>query len=200
MRPNTNTPAVCVVVQNIYDDDVRVRRKAQALAENNFKVDVIALEPLQKKGSAPYSLEGVTVYTIPLKKKRASRLRYLYEYSLFFFLSFIKLSFLTFKNRYTIIDVNTLPDFLVFVSIIPKLMGATVIVDMHEIMPEFYMSKYNIDRTHWIIRLLRFQEKLSIRYADYVFTVNEPYFGSWVMVLNAKTCNTLLGETTSPLR
>jgi glycosyltransferase involved in cell wall biosynthesis len=81
---------------------------------------------------------------------------------------------LTARKRYKVIDINTLPDFLVFAALIPKMMGAKVLLDMHEIMPEFYMSKYGVEYDHWIIRLIRWQEKISMKFADYVLTINKP--------------------------
>ena len=46
-------------------------------------------------------------------------------------------------RRYAAIDVNTLPDFLVFAPALAKWMGAKLILDLHEIAPEFFMSKYH---------------------------------------------------------
>jgi glycosyltransferase involved in cell wall biosynthesis len=45
---------------------------------------------------------------------------------------------------------------------------------MHEITPEFYMSKYGISRESWLVRILTFIEKISFDFADYVVTINEP--------------------------
>jgi len=41
------------------------------------------------------------------------------------------------KRHYAVIDVNTLPDFLVFAAASAKWMGAKIVLDMHEITPEF---------------------------------------------------------------
>ena len=163
-----------MIVQNDYANDARVRRKAEALVEEGYCVDVIALRTKIKPSASKYELNGVTVYTLPLKKKRGNYYRYLYEYVTFFFMALIKVIMLMIRKRYKIIDVNTLPDFLVFSALIPKLMGAKILLDMHEIMPEFYMSKYGVNGDHWMIRLIRWQEKISMQFADYVLTINEP--------------------------
>jgi hypothetical protein len=73
-----------------------------------------------------------------------------------------------------VIDVNTLPDFLVFAPIVARWMGAKIILDMHEITPEFYMSKYGIREGSVPVRVLKFLEKVSMRFADHVLTINEP--------------------------
>jgi glycosyltransferase involved in cell wall biosynthesis len=77
-------------------------------------------------------------------------------------------------RRYAAIDVNTLPDFLVFAPILAKWMGARLILDMHEIAPEFYMSKYGSTENSRAVRLLKYIEKVSMRFADQVLTINEP--------------------------
>ena len=53
-------------------------------------------------------------------------------------------------------------------------MGAKLVLDMHEITPEFYMSKYGITASSSTVRLLTFLEKISMKFADHVITINEP--------------------------
>jgi glycosyltransferase involved in cell wall biosynthesis len=164
---------VCILLQNYYDFDVRVRRKAETLTAAGYEVDVIAL---RSPNSSPprYNLNGVNVHTIPLGKKRSSRQRYLFEYVAFFFLAFWKLSFPLRKRNYSLVDVNNLPDFLVFAAFRAKWKGAKVVLDMHEITPEFYMSKYGIKEDSWLIGFLKMVESISMRFADHVITINAP--------------------------
>jgi glycosyltransferase involved in cell wall biosynthesis len=164
---------ICLLVQNHYDMDIRVRRKAEALVAAGFGVDVLALaaSPAQPGN---YVLNGVNVYTLSLGKKRGSLARYAFEYLAFFCWAFWKLSILMEKRRYRAVDVNTLPDFLIFAAAYAKLRGAKLILDMHEITPEFYMSKYGLGEGAWSIKLHRFLERLSFGFADHVLTINEP--------------------------
>jgi len=164
--------SVCLIVQNVYDIDSRLRRKAEALVSAGYSVDVLALAPAHGKGT--YTLGNVNVYTISLGKKRGSLARYLFEYSAFLMWAFIGLFLLMRRRRYAVIDVNTLPDFLIFAALPGRWMGAKLILDMHEITPEFYMSKYGIAESSWLVRLLRFQERISFNCADHVITINEP--------------------------
>jgi hypothetical protein len=60
----------------------------------------------------------------------------------FFVLTFFKLARLMHKRRYAVIDVNTLPDFLVFAACYASWKGAKVVLDMHEITPEFFISRF----------------------------------------------------------
>jgi len=161
-----------MLVQNVYDVDPRVRRKAEALVVAGYSVDVLALR--SANGSKAYTMNGVNVHTLSLGKKRGSLARYALEYAVFFLWALVRLTLLMRKRRYVAIDVNTLPDFLVFAAVPARLMGAKLILDMHEITPEFYMSKYRIAAHSWVVRFLKYQEKLSFDCADHVITITEP--------------------------
>ncbi len=164
--------SVCILVQNVYDADSRVRRKAEALVAAGYSVDVLALAAAD--GKKTYTLDGVNIYTVSLRKKRGSLARYIYEYAVFFLWAFVRVFLLMRRRRYAVIDVNTLPDFLIFAVVPERWMGAKLILDMHEITPEFYMSKYGIAKDSWLVRLLQYQEKMSFDCADHVMTINEP--------------------------
>ncbi len=164
--------SICLVVQNVYDVDPRVRRKAEALVGAGYLVDVLALRA--SHGERAHSLNGVNVRTVSLGKKRGSLARYLFEYAAFFSWAFVRVSFQMLQRRYAVIDVNSLPDFLIFAPILARWMGAKLILDMHEVTPEFYMSKYGIAEKSWTVRLLKYVEKISVDFADHVITVNEP--------------------------
>jgi glycosyltransferase involved in cell wall biosynthesis len=163
---------ICSVVQAYYEFDNRVRRKVKALVAAGFSVDVLALH--SPGATKTYTLDGANVRTISLGKRRGSRARYAFEYVVFFLWVLGRLTVQMLRRRYAFIDVNTLPDFLVFASACAKWMGAKVILDMHEITPEFYMSKYGIAKESWWVRLLKYQEKISIQFADHVITISEP--------------------------
>jgi glycosyltransferase involved in cell wall biosynthesis len=164
--------SICLVVQSIYDSDPRVRRKAEALVAAGYAVDVLALRA--PNGEARYVLNGVTVYTVSLGKKRGSLARYLFEYAAFFLWTFVRVPMLMRRRHYVAVDVNTLPDFLIFAPIVARWMGAALVLDMHEITPEFYMSKYGIARDSMLIRLITWLERVSFDFADRVLTINQP--------------------------
>lgn len=164
---------VCVIVQNHYESDIRVIRKVQALLAAGYGVDVLALASSGAK-SRQYVLDGANVYTISLGKKRGSLARYAFEYVAFFLWSFYKVSTLMAKRHYSIIDINNLPDFLVFASVYARLRRAKVVFDMHEITPEFYISKYGIGEKSLTVGLLKLVEKASFSLADRVITINKP--------------------------
>lgn len=164
--------SICLVLQGVYDIDPRVRRKAEALVSAGYSVDVLALRAA--KGEKAYSVNGVNVRTVSLTKERGSLLRYAFEYFAFFLWACFRLTVGTFRRRYAAIDVNTLPDFLIFAGVFARWMGARLVLDMHEITPEFYISKYGVAENSWLVRSLKIIEKCSFDFADRVMTINEP--------------------------
>jgi len=164
--------SVCLVTQSDYQVDPRVRRKAEALVADGYTVDVLALRAA--RGEKHYTLNGVNVCTVSLGKKRGSFARYVFEYAAFFLWAFVRVPLQMRKRRYAVIDVNTLPDFLIFAPAIARRMGAKLVLDMHEITPEFYRSKYAIAESSWMVRFVKRVEKRSIDFADHVITINEP--------------------------
>jgi glycosyltransferase involved in cell wall biosynthesis len=164
---------VCIIVQNYFEIAPRARSEARCLVEHGYSVDVIALR-MRDHRQTEYDLDGTHVVTVPLSKKRAGKWRYVLEYLVFFLMAALLVTWRMIRCRYDVIQVCNLPDFLVFAALIPKLMGAKVVFDMFEIMPEFYMTKYDVRQEHPIIRMLKWQEKLCTRFADQVIVINDP--------------------------
>jgi glycosyltransferase involved in cell wall biosynthesis len=99
---------------------------------------------------------------------------YLLAYLWFFVLSFLAVSKCHLKRRYHVIQYHTLPDFIIFSGIIPKLFGAKLVLDMHEIMPEFYMSKFGLEMSNLSVKVLKLLEKISVSFAHAVIVINDP--------------------------
>lgn len=161
---------VCIVRHRGYPTDVRVRKEARALIDKGYEVDVICLKNENEKSrDTDY---GVNIHRIPLQRHRGGLFRYFFEYISFFLVAMAKVSILHFRKRYDFIQVNTLPDFLVFVTVLPKLTGAKVLLDLHEPAPELWGSLFGAHRK-WMIAAIKFMEQMAIRYSDRAITVTE---------------------------
>jgi glycosyltransferase involved in cell wall biosynthesis len=68
--------------------------------------------------------------------------------------------------------VHNMPDVLVFSAILPKLLGAKVILDLHDPMPELMQTIFKLPEESLSVVMLKRLEKWSIRFADLVLTVN----------------------------
>jgi glycosyltransferase involved in cell wall biosynthesis len=168
--------SVCFVVQSVYDFDQRVRRKAEALVAAGYSVDALALRASphgQGSGKSSYSLNGVNVHTVSLSNWGFPG-RFFFGYPVFFLWVFVRVTLQMLGRRYALIDVNSLPDFLIFAPLLAKWMGAKLVLDVHELTPEYYTSIYGLAEYSWRARALKFLAKLSFDFADYVITANEP--------------------------
>jgi glycosyltransferase involved in cell wall biosynthesis len=163
---------ICIIRQYYFPLDPRVRREVEALVEAGFVVDILCL---RRPGElARESLQGVEVRRFRMTHLRRGISRYVFEYTIFFLWAFAMASRLHVRHRYSVIQVHTLPDTLVFAALIPKVLGARVILDMHEVMPELYSSKFGVESGHPAIRLLKSVERISAGFAHCVITVSRP--------------------------
>jgi len=165
---------VCVIRHDYYPRENHVRRDAEALRDAGYQVDIICSK---LKSEEKFELvNGINVYRIPVSHGRGRILRYIVEYSFFFFLSSVKLNLLYLKKKYDVVEVDTMPDFLVFVALIPKLLGAKVLLYMFENMPELYAFEYKLSAEHPTVKLLKVIEKLSLKFADKIIVTHEPAY------------------------
>jgi glycosyltransferase involved in cell wall biosynthesis len=161
----------CMVGYAFYETDNRIRRYAEALVRRGDEVDAIVL---QREGQVPFEIiKGVRVYRIQKRvRDEKGPFSYLRKVLMFLFRSTWALTVQHLKARYDVIHVHSVPDFEVFATIVPKLMGARVILDIHDIVPEFYASKFKVEERSLVFRLLLLLERLSIAYSDHVIISN----------------------------
>ncbi|MBN1558363.1 MAG: glycosyltransferase family 4 protein [Lentisphaerae bacterium] len=168
---NGRRPRVCVLRHGYYPADVRVYKEVRALVEAGMDVDVICL---RERGEARReTIDGISVCRLAHAHRRGSRLRYVYQYGLSVVLMFGMVTWRALRRRYAVIQVNTMPDALVFTTVIARLFGTRILLDMHEPMPELFMAKYGADDSLFFIRLQVWIEQAAMRYADGVLTVND---------------------------
>ena len=165
-----HSPRVAMVVHAYYLRDARVRRYAEALSEAGYEVDVFCL---RDRGEQPREVHlGVTILRAPITRQRGSKAAYCLEYvlSLAWLTSYLAVRHLS--RHYCIVHVNTSPDVLVVTGLVPRMLGAKLILDFHDPMPELYMSKYRVGEDIGAVRLLKCIEHLSARLADTVLTAS----------------------------
>lgn len=164
----------CIVAWSVYKSDARVRKYAEALVALNYMVDVICLSPFYRRDFPhQYCLNGVNVHEIGSRTQESGLSSYTLPLLKFWLRSFFYISKLAFKNRYSIVHVNSLPDFEVFASIVPKLLGAKIILDIHDPVPDLYLAKYPSSNKRIIYKILCYVEKICTRYSDHVITVTD---------------------------
>jgi glycosyltransferase involved in cell wall biosynthesis len=162
---------VCMIVHAFYLKDARVRRYAELLADTGHNVDIFCLNEGQELSYEKH--KGINIYRINLSRHRGNALIYLLEYAVSFLKFFFALNNFRIRKKYDIIHVHNFPNFIVFSTLFHKMLGAKIILDIHDPVPELFMSKFRKKKNHPLIKMLMIEEKLSVKYADFVITVND---------------------------
>jgi glycosyltransferase involved in cell wall biosynthesis len=160
-----------VLLFSHYPADPRPRRAAEALAAQGVNIDLICLgDGNSDPGHQTYG--NVNVTRVALKRHRGGRLSYIAQYAAFVLTCFFRLAWRSLTRRYDFVHVHNMPDVLVFSALVPKLLGAKVILDLHDPMPELMRTIFKLPEESFSVAMLKRLEKWSIGFADLVLTVN----------------------------
>jgi len=161
-----------MIAYSAYESDNRILRYAETLQKNGHRVDVIALSTT--KELTDEILNGVNVFRIQHRTRRETApLSYLFLILLFCWRTMFFLLRQQTKVRYDLVHVHSVPDFLVFAAWLPKCRGAKLILDIHDILPELYASKFGCSENSFIFKSLLRVEKMSTAFADHVIIAND---------------------------
>ncbi|HTX47068.1 MAG TPA: glycosyltransferase family 4 protein [Solirubrobacteraceae bacterium] len=168
--PPSVAPRVCIIRHGQYPEDPRVRREAEALLDAGCELDIIC-----RRGDGEPASEcvgGAQVHRLPVDHRRNGKLRYAFEYGAFPAVAALTLERLDRRRRFHVVQVNTMPDHLVYAAAPARRRGARVVLDMHDMMPELYESKFGPSPR--AVRVLCAVERASVAYADGALVVSEP--------------------------
>jgi glycosyltransferase involved in cell wall biosynthesis/peptidoglycan/xylan/chitin deacetylase (PgdA/CDA1 family) len=169
---------VCMLAYTSYESDNRVRRYAEALMKRGDQVEVIALSC----GDTPLGTEQIAGVTVHRVQHRVfdERNKWTYAWRLFRFClaSSIFMMRRHRRWRYDLIHIHNMPDFLVFAAWYPKWTGAKLILDIHDIMPEMFASKFEKRSDDRYVGLLKMIEKASAKFVDHVIVSNHLWLGT----------------------
>lgn len=191
-------------------NEPRVLRETRAALEGGYDVDVVAM---QLPGESRHeNVDGAWVYRLPVRRSRRSSPRDLvYEYGGFTARATMHVARFHIARRYDVVQIHNPPDFLVASALLPRLTGAKVIFDVHDLAPELLAIRMGTGRgPKTVERVLRVVEKAAMSLADVVVTVSEPYRGELlkrgvrpqkiVVVLNALDETLIPSEPAAPER
>jgi glycosyltransferase involved in cell wall biosynthesis len=150
-----------------YINDARIKNYVRTLEDNGHHVDVIALR-FDGESKIEERPTG-TIFRIMDKYQGASTLMYMWSYLKFFLKSLFLLARRSFKNRYDVVHVHNMPNVLVFAAAVPKIRGARVMLDVHDLMPVNFMAKFGSSDNALPVRILRMEQRISSMFADHVF-------------------------------
>ena len=165
-----------MVAYTPYEGDNRVRRYAETLAKRGDQVDVIGLSREPGQPSVE-EINGVTIYRVQ-HREHNERGMWTYAWRLMCFLkrSSRMLSQLHDRNRYDVVHIHNMPDFLVLAAWYPKLTGAKLILDIHDIVPELFGNKFHSRLNSAYVAVLKRMEKFSAGFVDHVIVSNHLWY------------------------
>ncbi|WP_150107290.1 glycosyltransferase [Pedosphaera parvula] len=164
---------ICMISHSFYENDNRIMRYAESLADRGDEVDIFSLK--RDPASADVeTIRKVRVHRIQnrFSKDQKDKAGYLLPLIKFWFGSSLYLTRKHFQKRYDLIHVHNVPDFLVFAAWFPKVSGAKIILDIHDIVPEFYSNKFQVKPTRLDVQMLKKIEWASATFADHVIISN----------------------------
>ena len=170
----TRQPRICMVVHSHYPADPRVRRETEALVDAGWEVDIVCVPD----GDEPRHelLSGVRIWRMPVQRNRfGSQMSYLAEYGRFFITAALHVTREHLRRPFQVVQIHNMPDFLVFTALVPKLLGARVVLDVHDLVPEFYALRFGLPLDHRLVRVTRWVQRLSAGFANHVLTAGEPF-------------------------
>jgi glycosyltransferase involved in cell wall biosynthesis len=156
----------CILRRSV-DYEPAVQSEAEALTDAGFDVEVICL----RADDSPHRavVNGVTVIRMPVRL-RSSMVGKAVGYGLFFLFAAWHVSIQHVRRPYAVVQANSLPDFLMFAALVPKLLGCRVVAYMQEPAPELAAT---ILGKKWITGFLARIEQWAIRSADHSVTVTD---------------------------
>jgi glycosyltransferase involved in cell wall biosynthesis len=159
-----------MVTYSSYPDDPRPRRAIDALRGEGMKVDLICLG--QGKKGDQKTPDDVVVLRVPMKHHRGGKLTYAFQYGSFILIATLVFALRSLWRPYHLVYVHNMPDILVLSALIPKALGAKVILDQHDPMPELMTTIFDLKPDSASVRIIRWMEKWSMARTHLVVTVN----------------------------
>jgi glycosyltransferase involved in cell wall biosynthesis len=153
----------------------RVSNEARAALDAGWEVDVVAM---RKEGEPTRELvDGVDVHRLPLSHEwGGGAVAVAQEYLGFTAMATAKVAVLMKRRRYTVVQVHNPPDFLIAAALVPRILGARVVFDIHDFAPELFAMRFGARRGFGVANAcMRRVERLATRFATAIVTVHDPY-------------------------
>ena len=188
-----------MITHSFYESDNRVIRYAETLARRGDTVEVLALRRSAEM-PAEETISGVKVFRIQDRfgKTAQSRSEFLWPLIRFLIASSWQVTRRHARQRYDIVHVHNIPDFLVFAAWLPKLTGARVILDIHDIVPELFASKFKAGKGSMLVWGLKCVEKISALFANHVILANHLWLDKYTArSARPKKCSVFINNVDS---
>jgi glycosyltransferase involved in cell wall biosynthesis len=163
---------VAIVVHATVPGDPRIQRQSDALTDAGYEVDVIALR--RPGEAAEERAGGQRIVRLPLDRTFGGFAGHMAEYVGFTALATWRLAMEHRRRRYDLVQVATVPDFLIAAAVPEKLAGVPLLLDLHEDMPEFFRNRFAHPILRPLLPAVTAVALASASLADELITVHEP--------------------------
>ena len=150
-----------------------VSRNVAELLAHGVEVDLVCTTPRLCLGHRSPSRTGLRVYGVPMRERRSPALWYPIQYFLFFLWAFGVVSVLGLRWRYDVVQVDNVPDFLLFSAVVPRIRRMPVVFFLLELMPDMTAARLHLRDDDPRVRLVTWLERKATQSADRVITVSD---------------------------
>lgn len=157
------------IVRQVDRIETPLVRDAEALTADGYLVDLVVM----RIASDDHRTElppGVRVIELPVRRRRGAILAYVVDYVAFVVAAAVVVAARHVRRPYAVVQVISLPDFLVVAGLIPRMLGAALVLKIQEPTPQLSRS---LEQPRWVQRLLGRLQIWSARRADAVLTVTD---------------------------
>lgn len=174
-KANASVPVHRAAVVRFQQDDAHGIREATALAAAGFDVNLLML---RSDNEIVNQIDPrVNVVLAPISKRRGSALRYAFEFVAWFSFCSFWLAKETRRQKFSYVQVDSLPDHQVFCALVPKIFGAKVGLFLKEPTRELCLTKTG---SRLLAAIAGWVSLRSIAFADVAFCVTEPHRQSYI--------------------
>ncbi len=167
-RPRRSGPqTVLLITEHVYPNHAILRRNVEQLLRQGAVVDLVCMVSTNVPDwQADHP--GLHLHRIRLDHRRTPALRYLFEYVFFFGAALPVVLRLSMRRRYSVVQVDNLPDFLVFLALPARWRGARVVMWFHELTPELLAARLGRRANHLLIVAAAWLERRATAFVDHV--------------------------------
>jgi glycosyltransferase involved in cell wall biosynthesis len=145
--------------------------------------DEVTVFSLQSSADQPEEemLDGCRIVRLQRRKRdEKTPSEFLGRLLRFLWLSSRKITKAQWERPFDLVHVHNVPDFLVFAAWFPKLRGAKIILDIHDIVPELFASKFRLREKAPTLWMLKLMERASAAFANHVILANHLWLQPYV--------------------
>ncbi|TMF52896.1 MAG: glycosyltransferase family 4 protein, partial [Chloroflexi bacterium] len=148
-------------------------RNLDELLAHGVQVDLVCTTPRLCVGRRLSGWPGLRIYGFPMWQRRSPAIWYPLQYLAFFAWALFVVSGLALRRRYDVVQVDNIPDLLVFSTLVPRLRRMPIVFFMYELMPEMTATRLSLGASDRGLRLVYLLERAATHWADRIITVSD---------------------------